>query len=75
MAIVTPIGVPKTNDPREMRKWYETVVLRLSHQTSDGSPDGSVLPRWTGDVCLDTTNSDWYKSVGTGTSDWEAMAP
>ena len=73
MAIVKPIGVIRTNDHREMRKWYENVALRLSYQTNAGDPTGSVLPRWIGDRCHDTANNNWYVSHGTNTADWKAI--
>lgn len=73
MAIVKPISVPRTNDPKELRKWFETIVLRESYQTYAGSPTSNIVPRWTGDLCLDTTNDDWYKSFSTTAASWKQI--
>lgn len=71
MAIVEPISVPRTSDPKELRKWFQAVVSRLSYQTNAGDPTGSVLPRWIGDRCHDITNDNWYISHGTANTDWK----
>ena len=73
MAIVEPISAPKTNDPKELRKWYQAVALRLSYQTYAGDPTSNVLPRWIGDRCHDTANDEWYISYGTTNTDWEQI--
>jgi hypothetical protein len=74
MAIVSPIGVPRTTDPKEVRKWWERVSVLLSYQTYAGDPTGNIVPRRIGDLCLDTTNSDWYKSTGVVAASWTKIS-
>ncbi|TMV50818.1 hypothetical protein FE783_09100 [Paenibacillus mesophilus] len=42
-------------------------------RTYAGNPNGVVLPGHLGEELLDTINQVWYKSVGTGVSDWKAL--
>ena len=71
MAIVEPIKPPRTDDPKEMEKFFREVAQRLSYLTSDGDPTGTVIPRWIGDRCLDVTNTEWYFSTGLTVAHWE----
>lgn len=68
-----PVTPPRTDDPRELKRFYERVCELFSYLTNAGSPTGSVIPRRVGDMCLDTTNSDWYKSHGLTNSDWKSI--
>ena len=70
MPIVTPISVPRTTDPKEVRKWMEKVSGLFSYQTYEGVPTNNIVPRWAGDRCLDITNNEWYHSIGTAASTW-----
>jgi hypothetical protein len=71
MAIVETIKAPRTNDPKEIDRFFREVAKRLSYIQSDGSPAGAILPRWIGDLCFDATNTEWYRSTGTANTDWE----
>lgn len=73
MGIVEPIKPPRTSDPKEADKFFQEIALRNSYQTYAGIPTGVVTPRWTGDMVLDTTNADWYKSTGATSADWKVM--
>ncbi|MEJ2655602.1 MAG: hypothetical protein P8012_00190 [Desulfobacterales bacterium] len=73
MAIIKSISVPKTTDVKELRKWFEQISEKFSYQSYAGDPTSNILPRWTGDLCLDTTNNDWYKATGTAAADWKAL--
>lgn len=75
MAIINPIGVTRTDDPKELRKWQQMVADRLSFQTYAGDPTNNILARWQGDVCFDTSNSAWYKSTGTAAASWKKLTP
>jgi hypothetical protein len=75
MAIIKPVTIPRTTDQQEIRKFFEQVVERISYQTYAGSPASNIVPRWIGDLCHDTTNSDWYKSTGITDSDWHKITP
>lgn len=52
-------------------KWYE--YGQIGYRTSDGSPVGSVVPKFVGEELLDTSNKIWYKSVGVTNDDWKAL--
>lgn len=67
------IRPPRTGDDRELRKFFERLAELFSYLTNAGSPAGSVTPRFVGDMCLDTSNSDWYKSHGTENTDWKSI--
>lgn len=71
MAIVEPIKPPRTNDPKEVGKFLIEVAKRLSYLTYAGDPTNNVTPRWIGDNCLDTSNTEWYKSTGISAASWE----
>ena len=71
MAIVEPVKPPRTTDPKELTEFFRQVAIRLSYQTYAGDPTGTVTPRWVGDLCLDTTNTEWYRATGTTIADWE----
>jgi len=72
MAIVKLIGVPRTNDPRELRKWMEDVAKLFSYQTYAGVPTNNIVPRWIGDLCL-SSGTDWYKAAGVTAASWKAL--
>jgi len=46
---------------------------QAGHRESSGDPTGSVTPNFVGEEVLDTNNDTWYKSTGTGSSDWTAI--
>lgn len=73
MAIVEPIKPPRTNDPKELKEFFRMVSLRFSYHIYAGDPTGSVVPRWVGDLCLDTSNTEWYRSTGITAASWEIM--
>ena len=73
MAIVSPIVPPRTNDQKEIDKFYREMAKRFSYHENAGSPSGSITPRWIGDLCLDTTNDDWYKAYGSTNTDWKSI--
>ena len=75
MPIITPVTVPRTQDHREIRKWREGLATRNGYQTYAGDPTTNIVARWIGDECLDTTNSDWYKSTGVAASTWKKITP
>jgi hypothetical protein len=75
MAIVEPVKTPRLNpekyDPKELSLFFQEVSRRLSYLTYAGDPTGNTIPRWIGDWCFDTANTEWYRSTGTTTADWE----
>jgi hypothetical protein len=71
MAIVEPVKPPRTSDPKEIEKFFREEAIRLSYLTYAGNPTNNLIPRWIGDNCLDTTNSNWYKSTGMLAADWK----
>jgi hypothetical protein len=71
MAIVEPVKPPRTTDPKEIEKFFKEIAQRFSYLTYAGNPTGNLTPRWTGDNCLDTTNTEWYRSTGPLAADWE----
>lgn len=71
MAIVEPVKPPRTSDPKEINKFFIEVAKRLSYITYAGNPTNNVTPRWIGDDCLDITNTEWYRSTGLTSADWE----
>jgi len=73
MTIVNPISVPRTNDPRELKKHWEKISNMFSYQTYAGDPTSNIVPRWIGDWCLDTTNDDWYRAISTEAAGWKQV--
>jgi hypothetical protein len=71
MGIVEQVKPPRTNDPKEVDKFYREVAQRFSYITYSGDPTGNVIPRWIGDNVLDTSNTEWYRSTGLTSADWE----
>jgi hypothetical protein len=49
------------------------VTGQIEARTGTGSPSGSVTPTYIGEEWLDTTGNAWYKSYGTGNTDWQAL--
>ena len=44
--------------------------------TSAGSPSGVVTPEYLGQLCFDSTNSDWYMSTdvaGSANTSWKKL--
>ena len=73
MAIVEPVKPPRTNDPKEVEKFFREVAKRFSFHTYAGNPTDVVVPRWIGDLCLDTSNTEWYKSTAATAASWEII--
>ena len=73
MSITSPIKPPATSDPKEISIFYRKLAEHLSYHENAGSPSGSIVPRWIGDMCLDTTNDDWYKAYGLTNTDWKSI--
>jgi hypothetical protein len=71
MGIVEPIKPPRTADDKEIERFFREIASRLSYLTYAGNPTNNLVPRWIGDNCLDTTNTEWYKATGTLAADWE----
>jgi hypothetical protein len=46
----------------------------LTRQEYAGTAVGNLTPRHIGDWALDTTNDDWYLSIGITNTDWVAVA-
>jgi parallel beta-helix repeat protein len=51
--------------------WYE--FSQIGYRTNAGSPSGVLTPRFIGEEVFDSTNSDWYKSIGLTNTDWVAL--
>ena len=49
------------------------VANRIGHTTTTADPTNVLVPAYIGQEVLDTTNSIWYKSVGTLAANWKAM--
>ena len=73
MGKISPIKPPRTNDPKEVERFYRALAERAEIITSDGSPAASIVPRWIGDECFDVTNNEWYRSTGLTSSDWKKV--
>ena len=71
MATVTPIKPPQTNDPKEIEKFFREAAKRYTYLEYAGNPNSNILPRWVGDVCLDTSSNEWYKSASLLITGWE----
>ena len=71
MAIVEPIKTPRTTDQKEIEKFFQEIARRFSYHTYSGNPTTNITPRWVGDTCLDTSNTEWYISTGLTAADWE----
>ena len=71
---MNPIRPPRTDDVKETERFFKRVCELLSYFTNAGSPVGSIVPRFVGDMCLDTSNSDWYKAHGLTSSDWKSIS-
>lgn len=71
MSILEPIKPPRTDDNKEMGKFLREVAIRLSFHVYAGDPNSHIVPRWLGDWCFDTSNTEWYRSTGTTSADWE----
>lgn len=69
--IVEPVKTPRTDSTQEVERFFRIVAQRLSYISNDGNPTGAVIPRWIGDRCFDSTNTEWYVSTGTTAADWE----
>jgi hypothetical protein len=72
MTIANPVRDPRTQDPKEIDRFYREVAKYFSYNQYAGDPSGNVTPRWIGDWCLDTVNSDWYRSTGLTDTDWKS---
>lgn len=70
MAVVKPIKPPRTNDPREIQRFFEALASRFSYISDAGDPTGATKPRFYGDLYYDTTGGVWYKAYGLGISEW-----
>lgn len=73
MGIVRTISAPKSEDPKEFRKWFSNISDIFSYQTYTGDPTSNLIPRRIGDRCLDTTNNDWYLAYGTAAANWRLI--
>ena len=73
MSIVSPIKPPRTSDFVEVSRFYQELSKYLSYHENNGSPSGTIIPRWVGDMCLDTANDDWYKAYGLTNTDWKSI--
>jgi hypothetical protein len=74
MKIVEPIKPPRTDDPKELEKFFITVARRMSYIEGAGNPTtDSILPRWSGDYYYGTTAHDWWRSTGITAASWEQI--
>jgi hypothetical protein len=48
---------------------------RLAYVTYAGNPTNNLVPEFIGQDCLDTSNSDWYRSHGTAAANWKKLTP
>lgn len=44
------------------------------NRTNAGSPSGSLTPEYPGELVYDTTNSVFYKAIGTAATDWQQIS-
>ena len=70
MGIIEPIKPPRTDDPKELKEWMRVVSTRLGYLEYAGDPTGNVLPRYIGDMCLDSVSGLWYVASGLTVNDW-----
>jgi hypothetical protein len=73
MAIVEPLKPPRTDDPKEQKKFLEALALSASYLTASGDPTGSVAPRWYGDRYYDAVAKAWYWASGLTSADWATV--
>lgn len=46
---------------------------QVSNRTCSGNPNNVIVPYFTGEEILDTTNSKWYKSISTAIGGWREL--
>jgi hypothetical protein len=74
MVIVEPIKPPRTQDPKEIEKFFKELCQRLSYISGSANPvTSSMLPRWPGDFYYETTAGDWWRSTGITAASWEQI--
>lgn len=49
------------------------IFVAGAYVTFAGNPNNNITPDYTGALCLDTTNSKWYKSTGIAGNLWAAL--
>jgi hypothetical protein len=49
--------------------------LCLQNRTNAGEPNGSIVPQFSGEIILDTTNNNLWKAVGVANNTWVALTP
>jgi hypothetical protein len=52
---------------------FAEINAQLSYRSGSASPSGSLTPYYVGEEYLDISAGKWYKSTGTGNTDWAAL--
>lgn len=65
-------------DARFGTAWHtngDKIKEAVTYVTYAGNPTNNVTPAYIGQECLDTANSDWYRSTGTAAANWKKLTP
>ena len=54
----------------DLRTLLRALVDGAVYREYAGNPNSNIIPDSIGELCLDTTNDDWYRSNGLLTTDW-----
>jgi hypothetical protein len=52
---------------------FYPILTQVAYRSGSASPSGSLTPYYVGEEYLDTSANKWYKSTGTGNTDWAAL--
>lgn len=52
---------------------FYPILTQVAYRSGSASPSGSLTPYYIGEEYLDTSANKWYKSTGTGKTDWAAL--
>ena len=74
MNIVRPIKPPRTDDPKELVRFFRSLSDAQSFIQYNGNPTGVISPRWRGDFCFNATDKTWFINAGTTAADWSATS-
>ena len=74
MAIVEIVKPPRTDDPKEIDKFFRAVANHFSYIDGAANPVTSgVTPRWYGDYYFEIAAGDWWRSTGITSATWEQI--